>query len=748
MSDATHEPHSCCKLAPKPVKKCCSHHEPGEVVKPAPTAKYFCPMCPGVTSEKPAACPKCGMDLERNPAFAMDDEVEDFTEGQEMSWRLLWSALLTLPVFITAMAHLIPAWRHAAWATGDTTRWMQFVLATVVVFGAGGPFFSRAWLSLKHGSMNMFTLISLGVGAAYLFSAAAMLVPTWFPENLRDEHGRVPLYFEAAAVIIVLVLLGQVLELRARAHTGRALHALMGLQAKTARLITADGESDVPLAEVKIGQRLRVRPGEKIPVDGQVVEGSSQVDEAMLTGEPEAVMKAVGDAVSGGTVNQHGSLVIQAARVGADTLLAQIIQLVSQAQRSRAPIQTLADRIAAWFVPLVLAVAVISFGLWWQFGPDPALGYAIANAVAVLIIACPCALGLATPMSVMVGIGRGAQVGVLIRHAEAIEQLAKLSTLAVDKTGTLTQGHPAVTEVLLPDDSLLSEDDVMAWAAALERRSEHPLAHAMVQAAAQRQLLLPDVTAFQATPGGGVCGDVLGRQIRLGKADFLQGPGRTGLAAFEGRVQAAQSQGCSVILMGVDQQVSAAFVLSDPIKSDTPEALAQLKALGIHVIMLTGDHERTAKHLAGVLGIERYHAGVSPQEKHDLVAQWQTCGEVVGMAGDGINDAPALAVADVGIAMGTGTDVAMESAAVTLVRGDLRGIIQAILLGRAMRRNIRQNLTFAFLYNALGIPVAAGILYPWFGLLLSPMLAGLAMSLSSVSVILNALRLSQAKLSR
>lgn len=705
-------------------------------------------MCPGVESDKPGACPKCGMALERNPAFGPGDDSEDLAELREMSQRLRWSALLTLPVFISAMAHLIPGWRHADWATGDVTRWMQFILATVVVLGAGGPFFSRAWLSLRHGSMNMFTLISMGVGAAYFFSAAAMLFPAWFPENLRDEHGRVPLYFEAAAVIIVLVLLGQVLELRARARTGSALQELMGLQAKTARLITEEGERDVALEDVSIGQRLRVRPGEKIPVDGRVLEGSSQVDESMITGEPEPVLKVAGDAVSGGTMNQHGSLVMEATRVGADTLLAQIIQLVSQAQRSRAPIQTLADRIAAWFVPLVLAAAGISFALWWQFGPEPALGYAIANAVAVLIIACPCALGLATPMSVMVGIGRGAKMGVLIRHAEAIEKLAELRILAVDKTGTLTLGRPEMTEILLPEESPLSENDVLTLAASLESKSEHPLAHAIVQAAQKRQLSLPDVEDFQATPGGGVQGRIRGQQIFIGKADFLKGHSLTNHAILNESIRIAQSQGSSVIQMSVDQRVAAAFVLSDPIKPTTPAALDELRAMGIKVVMLTGDHERTAKHLANKLSIERYHAGISPQGKHDLVVQWKTEGDVVGMAGDGINDAPALAAANVGIAMGTGTDVAMASAAITLVKGDLRGIIQAIHLGRAMQQNIRQNLAFAFLYNALGIPVAAGILYPWFGLLLSPMLAGVAMSLSSVSVILNALRLSHAKLGR
>lgn len=728
---------SCCHAEPPKPKSCC-HHEGHDEVTPSTGAKYFCPMCPGVESDKPGTCPKCGMALERNPAFGPAEAGEDDAELRDMTRRFKVSALLTLPVFVTAMAHVVPAWSHAEWANGVATRWMQFGLATPVVLWAGWPFFVRAWQSLRHRSMNMFTLIALGVGSAYAFSVAAMLAPGWFPKSLSDMHGQMPVYFEAAAVIIVLVLLGQALELRARARTGSAIQELLGLQPKTARLVTPEGDVDVALDAVQVGQRLRVRPGEKMPVDGVVIEGSSHVDESMLTGEPDPVEKSAGAQVTGGTLNQHGSLMVQAERVGADTMLAQIVQLVGQAQRSRAPIQALADKVAAWFVPTVLLSAALTFIIWLWLG---SLAFAITNAVAVLIIACPCALGLATPMSVMVGIGRGAKMGVLIRNAEAIEKLASLNTLAVDKTGTLTLGKPEVTEVLLSPQSQFSIDDALRFAAALERHSEHPLAYAVIQAAEKKKLALPDVPDFQATPAAGVSGMVDGKAVIVGKADFLREQGIENLAALEALAIPHQSEGKSAIFLAVDGQAVAVIVVSDPIKETTPEALAQLRALGISVVMLTGDNERTAKRIASTLGIERFHAGVTPQEKHTFITQMKKPGVVVGMAGDGINDAPALAEADVGIAMGTGTDIAMETAPVTLVRGDLRGIVHAIQLGRAMMRNIRQNLLFAFLYNALGIPIAAGILYPWLGVLLSPMIAGAAMSLSSVSVIANALRL-------
>lgn len=732
-------------------------------------------MCPGVESDEPGACPKCGMALERNPAWkaktihtcpmhpevrqdhpgscpkcgmALEpvstmeaDEANDDGELLDMQRRFFWSAVLTLPVFITAMAHLVPAWSHAEWANGTTTRWMQFVLSTPVVLWAGAPFFHRAWMSLRHRSSNMFTLIVLGVGAAYFFSAAVMLAPELFPPGLADAHGRLPLYFEAAAVIIVLVLLGQVLELRARARTGDAIRELMELQPKTARLVTPEGDREVPLEEIQPGQRLRVRPGEKLPVDGIVLEGRSQVDESMLTGEPEPVLKESGASVTGGTLNQHGSLVIEARRVGADTLLAQIVRLVGEAQRSRAPVQALADKVAVWFVPAVVAAAALAFVLWLVFGPQPALAYAITAAVSVLIIACPCALGLATPMSIMVGIGRGAQMGVLIRDAAAIEKLAALDILAVDKTGTLTLGRPELVELLPAPGSTFAENDLLRLAAALERQSEHPLAHGILRAAEQRGLLLPEVAGFESTPAGGISGSVEGRLWSVGKAAHLRAQGVTGLDELEALAAPRQSRGQSAVFLAADGMAAAALILADPVKATTPEALDALRLLDVQVIMLTGDNERTAAHIAKTLGIERFHAGVTPQEKHACLAELKRDGTVVGMAGDGINDAPALAAADVGIAMGTGTDIAMQSATVTLVSGDLRGVVHAVRLGRAMLRNIRQNLTFAFLYNALGIPVAAGLLYPWFGILLSPMIAGAAMSLSSVSVIANALRL-------
>lgn len=703
-------------------------------------------MCPGVESDQPGSCPKCGMALERNPAFGPAEGEEDDAELRDMTRRFLWSAALTLPVFVMAMAHFVPAWRHAEWANGTAARWVQFALSTPVVLWAGAPFFVRAWQSLKHRSLNMFTLIALGVGAAWAFSAAVMLAPGWFPATLADAHGRLPLYFEAAAVIIVLVLLGQVLELRARARTGDAIQELLGLQPKTARLVMPEGDREVPLEAIQPGHHLRVRPGEKMPVDGAVLEGRSQVDESMLTGEPEPVLKEPGARVTGGTLNQHGSLVIQAERVGADTLLAQIIRLVGEAQRSRAPVQALADKVAAWFVPAVVVAAALAFVLWLVFGPQPALAYAITSAVSVLIIACPCALGLATPMSVTVGIGRGAKMGVLIREAAAIEKLAALDTLAVDKTGTLTQGRPELVELLIAADSPLPEQESLRLAAALERQSEHPLAHAILRAAESQNLALPEVADFESTPAGGVTGRAAGQTLLIGKAAYLREHGVTGVEPLEALAAARQAEGKSAVFLAADGRAAAALILTDPIKPTTPEALAALRALGVNVVMITGDNERTAAHIAKTLGIERFHAGVTPREKHAQVAALRRPGGVVGMAGDGINDAPALAGADVGIAMGTGTDIAMESAPVTLVRGDLRGIVHAIRLGKTMLRNIRQNLLFAFLYNALGIPIAAGLLYPWFGVLLSPMIAGAAMSLSSVSVIANALRLRSARL--
>ena len=723
---------------PGSCPKCGMALERNPAWRPAARTIYTCPMHPEVRQDHPGTCPKCGMALE--PMTVTDDEPEDDAELADMTRRFTISAVLTLPVFLSAMAHVVPAWSHSAWASSDAARWMQFVLSAPVVLWGGWPFFVRAWQSALHRSMNMFTLIALGVGSAFAFSAVAMLAPSWFPASFVGHAGRVAIYFEAAAVIIVLVLLGQVLELRARQRTGSAIKQLLGLAPKTARLVTPEGDQDVPLDAVKAGDLLRVRPGEKVPVDGVVTEGRSAVDESMITGEPLPVEKVEQDKVTGGTLNTQGSLVIRAERVGSETLLAHIVQLVGEAQRSRAPIQSLADKVASWFVPAVLAASALTFVLWFSFGPEPALAHAIANAVAVLIIACPCALGLATPMSIMVGIGRGAQMGELLRHAVAIEKLALVNTLIVDKTGTLTVGKPQVTSVISASQND-SEESLLILAAALERQSEHPLAHAVVKAAQDRGLVLPETRDFHATTAGGVSGTVGDHRLLVGKPAFLREHGVAHLEHLEALAEPHQAAGASAIFLAKDGKAAGLLIISDPIKPTTPQALAALRSLNVDVIMMTGDHQSTARHVARELGIAEFFAGVTPQDKHAQVAMQKDRQRIVAMAGDGINDAPALAAADVGIAMGTGTDVAMESAGVTLVKGDLLGIVRAIGLSRAMMRNIRQNLLFAFLYNALGIPVAAGALYPVFGWLLSPMIAGAAMSLSSVSVIGNALRL-------
>ena len=745
----------------------------------AAPAKYFCPMCAGVESDKPGDCPKCGMALERNPAWKppqqtvytcpMHPEIEqdrpgncpkcgmtlepktvtldapaeaDGAELRSMTLRFWLGAALALPVFAVAMSHAVPAWSHAAWVMGDTSRWGQFALSTPVVWWAGWPFFVRGARSLVNRSLNMFTLIAIGVGAAWVFSVVALLAPGAFPATAG--HGAKPaLYFEAAAVITVLVLLGQVLELRARQRTSGAIKALLGLAPKTARRVTAAGDLDVPLADVHPGDLLRVRPGEKLPVDGEVVEGHTSVDESMLTGEPLPAEKSVGDKLSGGTVNTTGGIVMRAERVGSETMLAQIVELVAKAQRSRAPIQALADRVAAWFVPTVLAIAALTFGVWFVWGPEPRLAYAITNAVAVLIIACPCALGLATPMSVMVGIGRGAQLGVLIRNAEAMEKLARIDTLAVDKTGTLTEGKPKLARILTVNG--FSEAELLRLAASLELSSEHPLAHAVVVAGRERQIPLEAAKDFQSTTAGGVSGSVGEQRVLIGKPDYLRANGASDVAALEALAAPHQANGETAIFVAAGGRAAGILTVADPVKATTADALAQLRELGVNVLMLTGDNARTAESVARGLGIRDFQAGVTPADKHTKVIALKAAGRIVGMAGDGINDAPALAAADVGIAMGTGTDIAMESAGVTLVKGDLRGIVRAIRLGRAMMRNIRQNLFFAFVYNTLGIPVAAGVLYPFFGALLSPIIAGAAMSLSSVSVIANALRLRRAE---
>jgi Cu+-exporting ATPase len=638
---------------------------------------------------------------------------------------------------------MVPRWSHLEWVSGEVARWSQFVLATPVVVWVGWPFFERGWRSVINRHLNMFSLIALGVGAAYLFSAAAMLFPWLFPPTFN--HGsKVDLYFEAAAVIVVLVVLGQVLELRARKRTGSAIRALLNLAPPTARLIRAGDEIEVSLDSVQVGNRLRVRPGDKVPVDGEVVEGRSSVDESMITGEPIPVEKQIGSKVTGGTVNGTGGFVMKATRVGADTLLAQIIEMVAQAQRSRAPIQGLADKVSSYFVPAVMAISIVTFFVWAWIGPEPRFAFAISNAVGVLIIACPCALGLATPMSVMVGVGRGAQFGVLIRKAEAMEIAEKVDTLIVDKTGTLTEGKPALIEVVPADG--VGERDVLIAASSVELNSEHPLAGAVVQGAAARGVKAETVADFNSVTGGGVKGKLGDREIVVGKAEFLQRSRVEGFDELASVATRLEGEGNTVIHVGINGRYAGLLALADPIKPTTPGAIEELHRLGVKIIMMTGDNRRTAETVAKKLGIDEVEAGVEPQRKHERVRQLREQGRIVAMAGDGVNDAPALAAAHVGIAMGTGTDVAMQSAGITLVKGDLHGIGRAIALSRAMMANIRQNLFLAFVYNALGVPVAAGILYPTFGWLLSPIIAGAAMSLSSVSVITNALRLGRLKL--
>ena len=702
---------------------------------------YTCPMHPEVQQDKPGNCPKCGMALEPKTISAPSEEENP--ELADMTRRFWIGAVLTLPVFLLAMAHIIPALSHQDWLVGDVSRWIQFVLSTPVVLWAGWPFFQRGWRSLVTRQLNMFTLIAVGVGTAYVFSTVAMLAPGLFPSSFA-HGGKVGIYFEAAAVIVVLVLLGQVLELRARSKTGSAIRALLNLAPAKARVVQGHEELDVPLEMVKVGAVLRVRPGEKVPVDGIVLDGKTAIDESMITGEPMPAEKNVGDRVTGGTVNTTGSILMEAKRVGSDTVLARIVQMVADAQRSRAPIQALADKVSGYFVPTVLAVAVITFIAWAWLGPEPRFAYAIVNAVAVLIIACPCALGLATPMSVMVGVGRGAQAGVLIRSAEAIEMMAKVTNVVVDKTGTLTEGKPRLLRVVTAQG--LSQDELLLAATSVEQSSEHPLADAVVQGARERGIRPQPVTDFASVTGGGVTAKLGQREIVLGKLEFLRQRGIGGTGALSAIASELQNEGHTVILVGIDGNFAGLLAVADPIKASTPEAIEQLHQLGLKVIMLTGDNERTANAVAKKLGIDTVEAGVEPQRKHERIQELRQEGCIVAMAGDGINDAPALAAAHVGIAMGTGTDVAMESAGITLVKGDLRAIVKAINLSRAMMRNIRQNLFFAFVYNALGIPVAAGVLYPFFGLLLSPIIAGAAMSLSSVSVIANALRLRRAKL--
>jgi Cu+-exporting ATPase len=695
---------------------------------------YTCPMHPQIERDRPGNCPICGMTLE--PKTVVSGGEEENAELRDMSRRFWISVALTLPVFVLAMAHIIP--NAPAWLIRDSSRWIQFVLSTPAVLWGGWPFFERGWQSVRNRALNMFTLIAMGVGVAYFYSAVVMLLPQLFPPSFQ-QHGKIGIYFEAAAVITVLVLLGQVLELRARSRTGSAIRALLDLAPQKAYVLRDGEEREVALDEVQTGDQLRVRPGEKIPVDGKVIDGTTSIDESMITGEPMPAEKGVGDKVTGGTVNQTGSVLMEAERVGSETVLSQIVEMVAQAQRSRAPIQGLADKVAGWFVPAVIGISFITFVVWAIVGPEPRFAYAIVNAVAVLIIACPCALGLATPMSIMVGVGRGAQVGVLIKKAEAMELMEKVRTLVVDKTGTLTEGRPRLTTIVAADS--VSEQKLLAAAASVEQNSEHPLATAIVNGANERGIKVPAVSDFQSTTGGGVSGQVDGRRVLVGKPQFLRSQGIDDLEKLEAKAAELQQQGQTAIFVGIDDRAAGIVAVSDPIKESTPAAIEQLHKLGIKIIMLTGDNERTARAVALKLGIDEVEAGVEPQHKNDRVRHLREQGNVVAMAGDGINDAPALAAADVGIAMGTGSDVAMESAGITLLKGDLRGIEKAIRLSRAMMRNIRQNLFFAFIYNALGIPIAAGALYPFFGLLLSPIIAGAAMSFSSVSVIANALRL-------
>ena len=698
---------------------------------------YTCPMHPEVQQDHPGNCPKCGMTLELKTVTAGTND-EESAELRDMTRRFWIGAALALPVFVLAMAHLIPPLGRQPWVGGNASRWMQFALATPVVGWAGWPLLHRGWRSVVTRRLNMFTLIGIGVGAAFALSAVAMLTPGIFPDTMQ-HGGKVAIYFESAAVIVVLVLLGQVLELRARSRTGSAIKALLNLAPPTARQVAPGNDHEVPLDQVKVGDWLHVVPGDKVPVDGVVVEGHSSVEESMITGEPLPVEKTVGDKVTGGTVNGPGSFVMRAERIGSDTLLGQIVNMVAEAQRSRAPIQGLADKVAGIFVPAVLAVSALTFILWMWLGPEPKLAHAIVNAVAVLIIACPCALGLATPMSIMVGVGRGAQEGVLVKNAEALERLEKVTTLVVDKTGTLTEGKPKLMDVL-PTGGFDAKE-FLRLAASLEQNSEHPLAAAIVQGAKDQAIVLDAVKDFRSVTAGGVAGAITGRTVMVGKPDFLRSAKITGLEPLEASAVKLQEEGKTAIFVAIDGKPAGILAVADPIKSTTSEAIGELHALGLQLVMLTGDNRRTAAAVAKKLGLDAVEAEIEPAGKVAHVKKLRAEGKHVAMAGDGINDAPALSEAEVGIAMGTGTDVAMQSAGVTLVKGDLRGIAKAIRLSRATMRNIRQNLFFAFLYNALGIPLAAGVLYPFFGLLLSPIIAGAAMSLSSVSVIGNALRL-------
>lgn len=754
------------------------NHEHSAAVRTAPKhAAYYCPMCPGVESDSPGSCARCGMALERNPAVnprkgviytcpmhpqieqdrpgtcpicgmalepkgvpADDDENIELTE---MTRRLWVGAVFTLPVVLLAMGEMIPV-LHSLLPSPVTSAWIQVVLSVPAVWWAGFPLFQRGWASVVHRSLNMFSLIALGVGTAWVYSIAALLFRNSFPPVYRGHGGLVPVYFEASAVITTLVLLGQVLELRARSRTGLALRALLDQAPKIAHRLRDGSEEEIPVEAVVVGDRLRVRPGEKVPTDGKLAEGNSSLDESMITGESIPVEKKPGDLVTGGTVNGTGSFVMRAERVGDDTTLAQIVHLVAEAQRSRAPIQQTADRVSAWFIPAVLAASAIAFSCWAIWGPEPRFVYGLINAIAVLIIACPCALGLATPISIMVAVGRGAQTGVLVKNAGGLETLGKVTTLVVDKTGTLTEGKPQVVSTRIAEG--WSEGEVLALAASLEAQSEHPLARAVASLIDLRHLSPMPVEGFVSSTGQGVSGQIAGKQVRVGQENWLEEKGVTISPEWKDDAAKRRDQGQTVIFVAQNSTLVALLGIADPLKASTAEALKELGRLGIKIVMATGDNPKTAAAIAKQLALTEVRAGIDPQGKRELVRSLKGRGECVAMAGDGINDAPALAEADVGIAMSTGTDVAIESAELTLLKGDLQSLVRAVHLSRATMRNIRQNLFFAFFYNALGVPLAAGILYPLFGWVLSPMVAGAAMSLSSVSVITNALRLRNVKL--
>lgn len=710
--------------------------------EPMPAGTQFtCPMHPEIIQDGPGDCPICGMALE--PMGVPTGDVGPNPELIDFTRRFWIGAVLTIPILLLTMGPLV-GFPIRQWLGEGVAAWAEFVLATPVILWSGLPFFVRGWKSVVSGNLNMFTLIAMGVGAAFAFSVVATAVPEIFPDGFKDAEGHVGVYYEAAAVIVVLVLLGQMLELRARERTGGAIRALLDLAPKTAQIIRPDGsDEEIPLEDVQVGQHLRVRPGDKVPVDGEVIEGRSSIDESMLTGEPVPVEKAQGDSVTGATINGSGSLVIEARRVGADTVLSQIVDMVAKAQRSRAPIQKLADQVAGYFVPAVILVAIVAFVVWSVWGPTPAMAYALVSAVTVLIIACPCALGLATPMSIMTATGRGAQAGVLIKNAEALERFAKVDTLIVDKTGTLTVGKPKLTAVL-PEEGE-DEAELLSIAASLERGSEHPLAEAIVAGAQDRGIVLSKAQEFEAITGKGVTGKVAGKRVALGNARLVADLGLDGKSAAE-VANRRRDRGETVMFVVVEGRIAGLVSVADPIKDTTPEALKLLHAEGLRIVMVTGDNERTARAVASRLGIDEVRADVLPEDKARIVKEFQDNGVRVAMAGDGVNDAPALAQADVGIAMGTGADVAIESAGFTLIKGDLTAIVRARRLADATMRNIKQNLFFAFVYNAAGVPIAAGVLYPFFGILLSPVIAAAAMSLSSVSVVGNALRLRSVKL--